>query len=114
MSPALNRSSEIQCFENSDAIEICNGIIFDFHPGLPHIAVFRLVVADVHAARHLPSLSRLLSSPPLLLPHQLTSESLEVLGQKQNVLLHSSTKGGGGVSARAQGGSEVMVIRFYM
>ena len=29
LSPALNESSEIQCFEHSDAIEICDGIIFD-------------------------------------------------------------------------------------
>ena len=44
--------------------------------------------------------------------HQLTSESLEVLGQKQNLLLHSSAKGkgGGGASAQAQRGSEVMFL----
>ena len=28
MSPALNGSSEMQCFECSDAIEICHGLIF--------------------------------------------------------------------------------------
>ena len=32
LSPALNRSSEIQCFERSDTIEICDG---DFYAGLP-------------------------------------------------------------------------------
>jgi len=39
MSPALNRSSLLERFERSNAIEICNGIMFDFYPGLPHIAV---------------------------------------------------------------------------
>ena len=32
MSPALN-------FERSNAVEICNGIMFDFYPGLPHMYV---------------------------------------------------------------------------
>ena len=37
MSPALNGSSAIRRFEHSDAIEIRNGITFDFYMGLPHI-----------------------------------------------------------------------------
>ena len=37
MSPALNGSSAIRRFEGSDAIEIHNGITFDFYTGLPHI-----------------------------------------------------------------------------
>ena len=37
MSTALNGSSVIQGFECNDAIEIHNGIIFDFDMGLPHI-----------------------------------------------------------------------------
>ena len=37
MSPALNGSSAIQCFEGNDAIEICDGITFDYCTGLPHI-----------------------------------------------------------------------------
>ena len=39
MSPAPNGKSEIhvQCFERSDAIEMRNGIIFDFYMGLPHL-----------------------------------------------------------------------------
>ena len=37
MSPTLKGSSAIQCFEHSDAIEICDGIIFNFYTGLPHI-----------------------------------------------------------------------------
>ena len=39
MSPALNGSSALQHFERSNAIEIRNGIMFDFYPGLPHIAI---------------------------------------------------------------------------
>ena len=38
MSPALNGSSAIRRFEHSDAIEIRNGIIFDFYTGLSHMA----------------------------------------------------------------------------
>ena len=37
MSPTLNESSAIRHFEHSDAIEIRNGIIFDFYTGLPHM-----------------------------------------------------------------------------
>ena len=36
MSPALNGSSAIQRFEGGDAIEIRDGINFDFYKGLPH------------------------------------------------------------------------------
>ena len=35
MSPTLNGSSALECFKH--AIEICNGIMFDFYPGLPHM-----------------------------------------------------------------------------
>ena len=37
MSPALNRSSALWRFERSNAIEICNEIMFSFYPGLPHM-----------------------------------------------------------------------------
>ena len=37
MSPALNRSSAIRRFEGNDAIEIRDGITFDFYMGLPHM-----------------------------------------------------------------------------
>ena len=37
MSPALDGSSALQRFERSNAIEIRNGIMFDFYPGLPHV-----------------------------------------------------------------------------
>ena len=31
------RSTALQCSECGNAVEICNGIMFDFYPGLPHI-----------------------------------------------------------------------------
>ena len=37
MSPTLNGSSAIRRFERSDAIEIHDGITFDFYTGLPHM-----------------------------------------------------------------------------
>ena len=37
LSPALNGSSALQRFERSDAIEIRDGITFDFYTGLPHM-----------------------------------------------------------------------------
>ena len=37
MSAALSGSSVIRHFERSDAIEIRDGITFDFYAGLPHI-----------------------------------------------------------------------------
>ena len=37
MSPALNGSTMLQRFEHSNAVEICNGIMFDFYPGLSHM-----------------------------------------------------------------------------
>ena len=37
MSPILNRSSALQHFECSNAVEIRNGRMFDFYLGLPHI-----------------------------------------------------------------------------
>ena len=41
MSPALNGSSAIRRFERSDAIEIHDGITFDFYTGLPHMYYFQ-------------------------------------------------------------------------
>ena len=37
MSPALNENSVIRRFEGNAAIEIHDGITFDFYVGLPHI-----------------------------------------------------------------------------
>ena len=42
MSPALNGSSVLECFERGNAIEIHNGIMFNFYPGLPHMAYIRV------------------------------------------------------------------------
>ena len=38
MSPALNGSSAMRRFECSNAIEIRDGITFDFYSGLPHVS----------------------------------------------------------------------------
>ena len=37
MSPTLNGSSVLQRFEHGNIVEICNGIMFDFYLGLPHM-----------------------------------------------------------------------------
>ena len=37
MSPALSGSLVLQRIKLGDAIEIRDGIIFDFYPGLPHM-----------------------------------------------------------------------------
>ena len=39
MSPALNRSFALQCFECSSGVELRTGIMFDFYPGLPQYYV---------------------------------------------------------------------------
>ena len=49
MSPALNRSSAIRRFEDSDAIEIRDGITFEFYTGLPHMQQTRLICAEIEA-----------------------------------------------------------------
>ena len=43
MSPILNGSFVLRHFECSNAVEICNGIMFDFYPGLPHTCMMLLV-----------------------------------------------------------------------
>ena len=37
MSPILNESSALEWYEHGNAIEIENGIMSDFYPGLPHM-----------------------------------------------------------------------------
>ena len=37
MSPTLNESSALQCFERGNVVEICNRIMLYFYSGLPHI-----------------------------------------------------------------------------
>ena len=39
MSPALNRTSALQLFKHSNAIEICNRIMLNFCLGLPHLTI---------------------------------------------------------------------------
>ena len=36
MSPALNGSSALERFKRGNAIDVRNGIMFDFYPGLPY------------------------------------------------------------------------------
>ena len=45
MSPALNGSSAIRRFEDNDAIEIRDGITFEFYTGLPHIGTFSVKIS---------------------------------------------------------------------
>ena len=40
MSPTLNRSSVLQHFDRSNAVEIRNGTMVDFYPGLLHMCFF--------------------------------------------------------------------------
>jgi len=41
MSPTLNGSFVLRHSERGNAIEIRNGTMFDFYPGLPHMADLR-------------------------------------------------------------------------
>ena len=54
MSPALSGSSALQRVELGDALEIRDGIIFDFYPGLPHMWLcFCLYVKIFHQQTNL-------------------------------------------------------------
>ena len=46
MSPALNGSSAIRRFKGSDAIEIHDGITFDFYTGLPQMIYVMYLALD--------------------------------------------------------------------
>ena len=52
MSPALNGSSAIQRFEYSNAIELRDGITFDFYMGLSHILTMANVSYNYNLADH--------------------------------------------------------------
>ena len=39
MSPTLNGSSVLECFECSNMFETCNEKMYDFYPELPHVVV---------------------------------------------------------------------------
>ena len=58
MSPALNGSTALQRFEHNNAVDIRNGIMFDFYPGLPH-------VYTIHSSIAVGSLERIdIRTPP--------------------------------------------------
>ena len=45
MSPTLNKSSVIKCFEDDNKIEIRNEIMFNFYLGLPHTCMqYKIVI----------------------------------------------------------------------
>ena len=48
MSSALNRSTALQRFERRNAVKICNGIMFDFYLGLPHIIFHTHYLTSCH------------------------------------------------------------------
>ena len=48
MSPACNGGFALYSFKHGNAIDICNGIMFDFYLGLPNIVYFSRIV------RHFP------------------------------------------------------------
>ena len=52
MSPALNESTTLECFERGNTVEIRNEIMFDFYPGLPHIYVVAVVTAIMQVYAH--------------------------------------------------------------
>ena len=60
MGPTLNGSTALQRFKRSNAVEICNGIMFNFYPGLPHIYYYFLsYVVNAIAACHMQSVSKI-------------------------------------------------------
>ena len=48
MSPALNGNTALQCFKHDNVVEICNRIMLDFYPGLPHILIFALLIDKIY------------------------------------------------------------------
>ena len=50
MSPAPSGNLVKQHFKLSDALEIRDGIIFDFYPGLPHMYMYYIHKCDLHTA----------------------------------------------------------------
>ena len=52
MSPTLNGSSTLERFKCSTAIEIHNGIMFNFYPGLPHMYIL-IPILLVHGTEKL-------------------------------------------------------------
>ena len=55
MSPTLNESFALQSFERGNVLEIRNGIMFYFYPGLPHMHLYLQVCRTfvcTHAHTH--------------------------------------------------------------
>ena len=69
MSPTLNGSLALRCFKYGNAVQLCNGIMFDFHSGLPHVHVqlIALIPSPLPFSSPL-SPSLFLSSGPLSFP----------------------------------------------
>ena len=42
MSPTFNGSFALQHLERGNAVELHNGIMLDFHPGLPHLSIYNI------------------------------------------------------------------------
>ena len=56
MSPALNGSTALQRFERGKVVDICNRIMFDFYPGLPHIHIHvYLLLSRTYQFAYIPS-----------------------------------------------------------
>ena len=51
MSPGLNGSTALQRFECGIMVEICNRIMFNFYPELPHIAYHDKMIATAKVRR---------------------------------------------------------------
>ena len=48
MSPTLDRSFVLQLFEHCITVEMCNGIVFNFYLGLPHMYVLHTNNTCIH------------------------------------------------------------------
>ena len=52
MSPTLSGSLALYHIKLGDALELCNGIIFDFYSGLPHLCMQRCLVVTFSEVLH--------------------------------------------------------------
>ena len=56
MGPTINGRTALQCFKLGNAVEIRNGIMFDFYPGLPHMYfTVKSYDEELHLWKHFPS-----------------------------------------------------------
>ena len=68
MSPALSGSSALERFKRINVIEIRNGIMLDFYPGLPQLQLVCLDEYSVSIYFQMVSLSTCWSPPPIVGP----------------------------------------------